>query len=67
LRKTGEGGIIEKDERGYYHIGSEYSLFLKKIDLVGKKVKITKSKPNTNSSTKKYYPLFVREEDLEIY
>lgn len=65
--KNTEGGIIEKDERGYYHIGSEYSLFLKKIDLVGKKVKITKSKPNTNSSTKKYYPLFVREEDLEIY
>ena len=65
--KNTEGGIIEKDERGYYHIGSEYSLFLKKIDLVGKKVKITKSKPNTNSSTKKYYPLFVREEDLEIF
>ena len=65
--KNTEGGIIEKDERGYYHIGSEYSLFLKKIYLVGKKVKITKSKPNTNSSTKKYYPLFVREEDLEIF
>ena len=64
--KNTEGGIIEKDERGYYHIGTEYSLFPKKMDLVGKKVRVTKSKPNTNSSTKKYYPLFVREEDLEI-
>jgi len=65
--KNTEGGIIEKDERGYYHIGTEYSLFPKKMDLVGKKVRVTKSKPNTNSSTKKYYPLFVREEDLEIF
>lgn len=65
--KNTEGGIIEKDERGYYHIGTEYSLIPQKMDLVGKKVRVTKSKPNTNSSTKKYYPLFVREEDLEIF
>lgn len=59
-------GYIERDEKGYYHIGIDYSVLLKNTVLVGKKVKIKNFKPNTSSSTKKYYPLFVREEDLEI-
>ncbi|MBR6936331.1 MAG: hypothetical protein IKH63_01950 [Prevotella sp.] len=59
-------GIIERDEKGYYHIGSEYSVLLKNIDLVGKKVRITNCKQNTSTTTKKYYPLFVREEDFQL-
>ena len=61
-----EEGVIERDEKGYYHIGTEYSVLLKNITLVGKKVKITNFKQNTNSSTKKYYPFFVREEDFQL-
>ena len=61
-----EYGFIERDEKGYYHIGNEYSVLLKNVELVGKKVKIIKFKQNTNSSTKKYYPLFVREEDFQV-
>lgn len=59
-------GIIEKDEKGYCHIGKDYSVLLKNMDLVGKKVKITNFIPNTSSATKKYYPLFVREEDFQV-
>ena len=59
-------GIIEKDEKGYHHIGSKYSVLLKDYDLVGKKVRIINSKQNTHSITKKYYPLFVREEDFQL-
>lgn len=61
-----EYGFIERDEKGYYHIGNEYSVLLKNVELVGKKVKIIKFKQNTNSTTKKYYPLFVREEDFQV-
>ncbi|MBQ6767665.1 MAG: hypothetical protein IJP46_03220 [Prevotella sp.] len=59
-------GVIERDEKGFYHIGTEYSVLLKNIELVGKNVKITNYKQNTSSCTKKYYPLFVREQDLEL-
>ena len=65
VNKTDEG-IIEKDEKGYHHIGSKYSVLLKDYDLVGKKVRIINSKQNTHSITKKYYPLFVREEDFQL-
>jgi len=61
-----EEGVIERDEKGYYHIGTEYSVLLKNVTLVGKKVKIMNFKQNTSSSTKKYYPLFVREEDFQL-
>ena len=61
-----EEGVIERDEKGYYHIGTEYSVLLKNITLVGKKVKITNFKQNTNSSTKEYYSFFVREEDFQL-
>lgn len=59
-------GAIEMDEKGYYHIGTEYSVLLKNMSLVGKKVKITNYKQNTNPSTKKYYPFFVREDDFQL-
>jgi len=59
-------GVIERDEKGYYHIGTDYSVLLKDNTLVGKKVKITNCKQNTNSSTRMYYPLFVREQDFEL-
>ena len=59
-------GVIERDEKGYYHIGTEYYVLLKNIELVGKNVKITNYKQNTSSCTKKYYPLFVREQDFEL-
>lgn len=59
-------GIIRQDERGYCHIDNKYSILIRNRELIGKKVKILKSKDNTNSTTNKYYPLFVREEDIEI-
>ena len=59
-------GIIEQDEKGYCHIDKKYSVLIRNRDLIGKKVKILNSKENTSSSTKKYYPLFVREEDLQL-
>lgn len=59
-------GIIEQDEKGYYHIDNKYSVLIKNRELIGKKVRILNSKDNTSSSTKKYYPLFVREEDLQL-
>ena len=59
-------GIIEQDEKGYCHIDNKYSVLIRNRDLIGKKVKILNFKENTSSSTKKYYPLFVREEDLQL-
>jgi hypothetical protein len=59
-------GIIEQDEKGYCHINNKYSVLIRNRDLIGKKVKILNSKENTSSSTKKYYPFFVREEDLQL-
>ena len=59
-------GIIEQDEKGYCHIDNKYSVLIRNRDLIGKKVKILNSKENTSISTKKYYPLFVREEDLQL-
>ena len=59
-------GIIEQDEKGYCHINNKYSVLIRNRDLIGKKVKILNSKDNTSSSTKKYYPLFVREEELQL-
>lgn len=64
--KINKEGYIERDEKGYYHIGPEYSVLLKNTDLLGRKVRITNFKQNTNSATKKYYPLFVREEDFQL-
>ena len=64
-QKHTEDGIIEKDEKGYYHIGNEYSVLLKNIDLLGMKVKIKHSTRNNNPKTQQY-PYFVREEDFEL-
>ena len=59
-------GIIRQDEKGYCHIDNKYSVLIRNTELIGKKVIILKSKENTNNRTKKYYPLFVREEDLQL-
>lgn len=59
-------GIIRLDEKGFCHIDNKYSVLIKNRELIGKKVIILKSKENTNNRTKKYYPLFVREEDLQL-
>ena len=60
-------GIIRLDEeKGFCHIDNKYSVLIRNRELIGKKVIILKSKENTNNSTKKYYPLFVREEDLQL-
>ena len=60
-------GIIRLDEeKGYCHIDNKYSVLIKNRELIGKKVIILKSKENTNNITKQYYPLFVREEDLQL-
>ena len=56
---------IQKDERGFYHIG-KYSTILNHKEWIGKRVIILHSKENTNETTKKYYPYFVREEDYEL-
>ena len=66
IRDDEPEGIIEQDEKGYCHIDNKYSVLIRNRDYIGKKVKILKSKENTSSSTKKYYPLFVREEDLQL-
>lgn len=59
-------GIIRQDEKGYCHIDNKYSVLIRNRELIGKKVIILKSKENTNNITKKYYPFFVREEDLQL-
>ena len=61
-----EEGIIERDENGYYHIGSNYSVYLNRKELLGKKVKIISYKDNTNEKTKNLYKRFVLESDLEV-
>ncbi len=66
IRDDEPEGIIEQDEKGYCHIDNKYSVLIRNRELIGKKVKILNSKENTSSSTKKYYPLFVREEDLQL-
>lgn len=57
-------GIIEKRD-GFFHIGEDYSALLQNDDLLGKKVQILNSIPNTNPRTKKY-KFFVRESDLKV-
>ena len=57
-------GIIEKHD-GFFHIGEEYSALLQNDDLLGKKVQILNSIPNTNPRTKKY-KFFVRASDLKV-
>ena len=57
-------GIVEKHD-GFFHIGEDYSALLQNDDLLGKKVQILNSIPNTNPRTKKY-KFFVRESDLKV-
>lgn len=66
IRDDETEGIIEQDGKGYCHINNKYSVLIRNRELIGKKVRILNSKDNTSSSTKKYYPLFVREEDLQL-
>ena len=58
-------GIIEQDEKGYFHIDKTYSVLLKHREWKGKKVKILNFIKNTNSATKAY-PYFIREEDFQL-
>lgn len=65
-KEGNEEGVIERDENGYYHIGDNYSVFLNRKELLGKKVKIISYKDNTNEKTKNLYKRFVLESDLEV-
>lgn len=58
-------GIIEQHD-GIFHIGKQFSIYLKRKELIGKKVKISKYSVNTSSKTKEHYPFFVHEADLQI-
>lgn len=60
-------GLVEQHD-GLFHIGTEYSVFLKlrKEELKGQKVKFTKYSPNTSAKTKDIYPFFVHENDIQL-
>lgn len=58
-------GIIEQHE-GLYHIGTKFSVYLRRKELLGKKVKIINYSNNTNTKTKDRFPYFVREQDFEL-
>ena len=58
-------GILEQHE-GLFHIGTEFTVYLKRKELLGKKVKIINYCNNTNTKTKDRFPYFVREHDFEL-
>ena len=58
-------GIIEQD-KGLYHIGKDYSVYLRRKELIGKKVRVTKFTPNTSSKSKDKYPYFVHDNDIQV-
>lgn len=62
--KTIFEGYIEKHD-GIFHIGEDYSVLLKREELLGKKVQILNCIPNTNPKTQKY-KYFVREIDFKL-
>jgi len=59
-------GIIEQDDDGLYHIGKDYSVYLRRKELIGKKVRATKSTPNTSPKSKDKYPYFVHDNDIQV-
>ena len=58
-------GIIEQD-KGLYHIGKDYSVYLRRKELIGKKVRVTKFTPNTSPKSKDKYPYFVHDNDIQV-
>ena len=58
-------GVIELHD-GLYHIGKDFSVYLRRKELVGKKVRIAKYTPNTSTKSKEMYPLFVHDNDIQV-
>ena len=58
-------GVIELHD-GLYHIGKDFSVYLRRKELVGKKVRIAKYTPNTSNKSKEMYPLFVHDNDIQV-
>lgn len=58
-------GIIEHD-KGLYHIGKDYSVYLRRKELIGKKVRVTKFTPNTSPKSKDKYPYFIHDKDIQV-
>lgn len=57
-------GVIEYHEG--FHIGSLFSVNLKRTELLGQKVRIAKFSNNTNGKTKEIYPYFVHDKDIQL-
>ena len=58
-------GILEQHD-GLFHIGKEFFVYLKRKELLGKKVKIVRYSNNTSSKTNDKYLYFVHDNDLEV-
>ncbi len=58
-------GIIELHD-GLYHIGKNFSVYLRRKELIGKRVRIAKYTPNTSTKSKDKYPFFVHDNDIQV-
>lgn len=58
-------GIIEIHE-GLYHIGKDFSVYLRRQEIIGKKVRVTKFTPNLSPKSKDLYPFFVHDNDIQL-
>lgn len=59
-------GVIELHD-GLYHIGKNFSVYLRRKELIGKRVRIAKYTPNTSTKSKETYPFFVHDNDIQVF
>ena len=57
-------GVLEEHE-GIFHMGTKFSVLLKRKEWLGKTIKVLNYVVNTNPKTNKY-PYFIREQDFEL-
>lgn len=57
-------GALEEHE-GIFHMGTKFSVLLKRKEWLGKTIKVLNYVANTNPKTNKY-PYFIREQDFEL-
>lgn len=58
-------GVIELHD-GLYHIGKDFSVYLRRKELIGKRVRIAKYTSNTSAKSKEKYPFFVHDNDIQV-
>lgn len=58
-------GVIELHD-GLCHIGNNFSVYLRRKELIGKRVRIAKYTPNTSTKSKEKYPYFVHDNDIQV-